>query len=111
MKISGWINIGGYIEETGGPRKPYRRRKLATAGVVTLTEEKNTGVEFNPYVNGKILCQGDKNLRNNLFYFDIRQLIDEGISYESQIKPKLYPEAIIKIVKVIKTLRICKIMQ
>ena len=62
-------------------------------------------------MNGEILCQGNKNLRNNLFYFDIRQLIDEGISYESQIKPKLYPEAIIKIVKVIKTLRICKLMQ
>jgi hypothetical protein len=29
MKISGWINIGGYIEETGGPRKPYRRRKTS----------------------------------------------------------------------------------
>ena len=29
MKISGWINIGGYIEETGGPRKPYRCRKTS----------------------------------------------------------------------------------
>jgi hypothetical protein len=31
MKISGWINIGGYIEETGDPRKPYRRRKTSNS--------------------------------------------------------------------------------
>jgi hypothetical protein len=41
--------------------------KLATVGVETQIKEENTGVQFNLYTEGKLLCKGNRNVKNNLF--------------------------------------------
>lgn len=87
LVITGWIHVGGFIKEVVVVPETHDSLlslvKLAASDIETRIRPDPYN-DCNLYYNDDIIAVGQNNAGNNLFYFDIRNLMGKGIRFNKR---------------------------